>query len=425
MRYIFYISTLAILLAACSKGDDPAYVPEEILYSTTPITLDVASSAPIEAQSRAYMKGVQGGSTGPWAIGDHIVVNALYYNSAITTLGQQFLDDQTVTATITTNNWNNSSTTTWNYAPVKYWPQQGYVDFYAAYPKDYVDNNLDRQRLFHESLAGTVLSTRFYLDKPKAGVPTGETINRIDGTTQAVTNYSDAIEQWDLMFSHRPHLSKPDVTTPVKFHFSHAEMAVRFFTKELTHENIGGLIIKNIYLNNIHTGGTITATDATDWQAYYAEFPGAPGVETSTAGAQTPVKLSYDWDWSGHDPLSPDIRNTYAQTVDFLWYDGTTKPSGTQINTGDKVFIIPPQCLGAGSGSSITIDYIVIDIGDVKTYHSSTFNVDICGEPGKIVNIYINLKHGEPSHTYEIEPITATLTPWEDIYGSLSTDLEK
>lgn len=412
LRFIYIL--LSLVIAACSHGDDL-----DIVVSDMPISMDVAQMS----ASRAVMKGFD--NEGPWEDEDEFVVNALYYRSATTTLGQQFFDNQTVTASVTNNTWNNSTTTAWEYSPQKYWPQQGFVDFYAAYPKDYVDNNMDRQRFFHENMGDTVISTRFYLDKPKEGEPTGLLINRLDNTQQEIKRYTDAIEQWDLMFSHRPHLSKPDVTTPVKFYFSHAEMAVRFFTKVLNATNIGGLTIKQISLNNIHTGGKITATDATDWQAYYAEYPGAPGVETSTAGAKTPVKLEYDWDWTGIDPVAPDIRDTYTQTVDFLWYNGTTANDNKPVNPDEKVFIIPPQCLGEGSGSSITVDYIVTDLGDKQTYHSSTFNVDICGEPGKILNIYLSLKHEEDSHIYEIEPITATLIPWEDISGSLSTDLEK
>lgn len=419
MKRIIYISPLLLTLAACSSdGDQDAYIE----MSNTPITLDVATIAP-KTDTRAALKGIT--EQGSWETDDDVfVVNALYYHSATTTLGQQFIQNQPVTATVTATSWNNSSTTSWSYAPVKYWPQQGYVDFYATYPQDYVNNNLDRQRLFHENLGDTVLSTRFYLDKPKAGILTGLTINREDGTPQQIKTYTDAIEQWDLMFSHRPHLSKPDVTTPVKFHFSHAEMAVRFFVRTLNASNIGGLLIKQISLNNIHTGGKITATDATDWQAYYAEYPGAPGVEVSTAGAQTPVKLEYDWDWSGIDPLAPDIRNTYTQTMDYIWYNGGINTE-TRINPGNKVFIIPPQCLGPESGSSITVDYIITDIGHQQTYHSNTFNVDICGEPGKVLNIYINLEYNAETHIYEIEPITATLIPWEDVTGNLSTDLEQ
>lgn len=392
-----------------------------IEVSDMPISLDVATLLP-KAETRASIKGV---GDSPWKTGDKFVVNALYYHSTTTTLGQQYMHNDPVTATVTTNTWNNSTSTKWSYAPLKYWPQQGYVDFFAAYPKDYVDNNMDRQRLFHENLGDTVISTRFYLDKPKGGILTNLTINREDNTPQRIKTYSDAIEQWDLMFSHRPHLSKPDVTTPVKFHFSHAEMAVRFFTKELNVNNIGGLIIKQISLNNIHTGGIITATDATDWQSYYAEYPDASLVETSTAGAKTPVTLDYDWNWTGIDPLAPDVRDTYTQTMDFLWYNGSTEPEGTQINPDKKVFIIPPQCFGEDSGSSITVDYIITDIGDKQTYHSATFNVDICGDPGKILNIYLSLGYNAESNVYEIEPITATLIPWEDVSGSLTTDLEK
>lgn len=419
MRHLTYILLLFVLVA-CSGNDEATYAP--IAYSDMPISLDVTTEQP-STPVRAVLQGIPGSN--PWNEGDQFVVNAHYYSSAITTLAQQFMEDQSVTFHVTTNGWDNSRTTRWEYSPLKYWPQQGYVDFFAAYPKDYVEHNMDRQRLFHEDASGRVISTRFYLDKPIAGVPNGETVKREDGTDHEIKTYSDAIEQWDLMFSHRPHLSKPDVTTPVRFRFSHAEMAVRFFVRTLDMSSIGGLVIKQISLNNIHTGGTITAFDATDWQAYYSEFPGAPGIETSTAGATTPVRLDYTWDWTGNDPLSPDIRDTYTQTMDFVWYDGEPKPNGTQVNPGEKVFIIPPQCLGEDSGSSITVEYIITDIGHLQTYYTSTFNVDICGEPGKIVNIYLNLDYHGDTHVYEIEPITATLTPWEDVTGSLSTDLEQ
>lgn len=410
--------------------------------SEMPISIDVASAAhktdPKNATTRADLKGIT--DKGPWETGDQFVVNAYYYNSSTTTLGQQFFYDQKVTAAVSTDSWNNSSSTSWSYDPVKYWPQQGYVDYFAAYPKDYVDHNMDRQRLYHENLGDTVISTRFYLDKPKAQLASLDQLASsgklapLDPLAQSgllvvpadqLPQYSDATEQWDLMFSHRPHLSKPDVTTPVRFHFSHAEMAVRFFVKTLDAENIGGLVIKQISLNNIHSGGKITAFDITNWQQYYAEFPGSPGVEVSTAGAKTPVRLDYVWDWTGLDPLAPDVRDTYTQTMDFVWYNGQTKPEGTQINPRDKVFIIPPQCLGESSGSSITVDYIITDLGDKQTYHTSTFNVDICGEPGKVVNIFISLTHHADTHIYQIEPITATLIPWEDVTASLSTDLEQ
>lgn len=432
MKRLHYIALTTLLLTACHH--DEAVDVQRPVDSSTPIKMDVVlgkndvtpaafPSSGNGLQTRAAMKGLD--SANGWEKDDQFVVNAHYYYSTTTTLAQDFMVDTPVTYTTSGTSWY-GTTNYWDYSPIKYWPQQGYLDFFAVYPQDYYVHNLDRQRLFHEELDNTIIKTRFYLDAPIAGVATDKIVPLADGTgDKEIKTYSDAIEQWDLMFSHRPHLSKPDITTPVKFYFSHAEMAVRFFVKDLNASNIGGLTIQQISLNNIHTGGLITAKDITDWQAYYAEFPDRKGIETSTAGAQTPVKLSYDWDWTSDDPLTPDIRDTYTQTMDFLWYNGTTAQAGTQINPDDKVFIIPPQCLGEGSGSSITVDYIITDIGHQQTYHINTFNVDICGEPGKVVNINLSLNFDAETHIYEIEPITCTLIPWEDVTGEIITDIEQ
>lgn len=415
MKRLQYIALTTLCLTACHH--DEAVDVSRPVDSSTPIkvagalskneTTRVAPTSPAnDLQTRAAMKGLDG--TNGWEKKDQFVVNAHYYYSTTTTLAQDFMVDTPVTYTTSGTSWY-GTTNYWDYSPIKYWPQQGYLDFFAVYPRDYYDNNLDRQRLFHEELDRTVIKTRFYLDVP--------------GKHDADDKATDAIEQWDLMFSHRPHLSKPDVTTPVKFTFSHAEMAIRFWAGELNLGNNAVCIIDSISLDNIHSGGLITAFDITDWQAYYAQF-GNQGVITNTAEATTPVKLEYTWDWTSDPILHPDRRGTYTQDMSFDW--SYVEPGQQpQINPDDKVFIIPPQCIGDPNGSSITIYYRTHDAGGAETLRTHTIKQEFCGEPGKVLDIILGTTIPDTENEYEIEVITATLTPWEDITGSVITDLEK
>lgn len=407
MKHLYkYILLLAI--TACSGDDDNTETPPPPVDSDVPISLTGVMNQNA-ATGRATMKH----PSTPWAAGDNFAVTANYYYSNTTNVAQQFMSESRVTYQVTGSNWY-GTTGGWIYSPVKYWPQQGYLDLFAVHPADYLPN-LDRQRWYHEDLSNTILKTRFYLSEPKPATSPGTPNEK----------YSDAEEQWDLMFSHRPTLSKPDHATPVKFTFTHAEMAVRFWTKFLDVGNAVDMQIDKISLNNIHTGGLITATDITDWQAYYAEQPSG----TSTAGNTTPVKLMYNWNWDGTD-LNDDVRKTYYQTMNYVWAysDGTglhQQPEGQQINPGNKVFIIPPQCLGAASGSSITVWYTYHDLAGDPTTNSTTFYVEQCGEPGDVLDIYLRCILDTSGTTYKIEIATATLTPWEDIKGNINADLEQ
>lgn len=407
MKHLYkYILLLAI--TACSGDDDNTETPPPPVDSDVPISLTGVMNQNT-ATGRATMKH----PSTPWAAGDNFAVTANYYYSNTTNVAQQFMSESRVTYQVTGSNWY-GTTGGWIYSPVKYWPQQGYLDLFAVHPADYLPN-LDRQRWYHEDLSSTILKTRFYLSEPKPATSPGTPNEK----------YSDAEEQWDLMFSHRPTLSKPDHATPVKFTFTHAEMAVRFWTKTLYLNSNVDFRIDKIALNNIHTGGLITATDATDWQTYYAEQHSG----TSTAGNQTPVKLRYNWNWDGSD-LNDDIRATYTQTMNFVWAtsdSGTleVKPSGTQINDGNKVFIIPPQCLGPDSGSNITIWYTYHQLNGNEITDRRTFPVDLCGEPGDVLDIQLNIDVPSTSQACEIEVVSATLTPWEDITGNINASLEK
>lgn len=110
--------------------------------------------------------------------------------------------------------------------------------------------------------------------------------------------------------------------------------------------------------------------------------------------------------------------------MSFNW-SSAPSDKNTLINGGEKVFIIPPQCIGTPDGSSITIYYRTHDAGGAETLRTHTITQEFCGEPGKVLDLVLSTTIPDTENAYPIEVITATLTPWEDITGSLTTDLEK
>ena len=124
--------------------------------------------------------------------------------------------------------------------------------------------------------------------------------------------------------------------------------------------------------------------------------------------------------------------------MDFLWaYTDAngfhSQPKGTEIKPNhpadnDKpnkqTFIIPPQCLDKDSGSSITVYFTIHDAGGKTITDSRTFNVELCGEAGDVLDIHLSLGQQSSTDQYLIEVVSATLTPWEEAKGSLNTGLE-
>lgn len=210
--------------------------------------------------------------TSPWIKGDAMTAHALYYFDTMTTLGQQYMRGQEVTFSGPTIEG------LWTYSPIKYWPQQGYLDFYAQYPSDEmlaamrisveyatpddgltlpgdmpeddlvetasgaplrtrgggvttsdVPAGISSLRLWHEDPSERVISFRLKMH-PHSLLPPNPTDEPLQNSVP-ILEYDDAHHQPDLLYAHHPHLSKPSVDTRVDYSFTHTMMGVRFWLK--------------------------------------------------------------------------------------------------------------------------------------------------------------------------------------------------
>lgn len=389
MKKFFYILGVILLLVAC-KGEEiggqepvgPGLADRAIDFQAAALT----SSAAGDKATRGTLIGSTGASqpndddgqqpwTSPWISGDVMSVNALYYFDSMTLLGQQFMAEQEVRCNVA----GDPAVTAWQYAPVKYWPNQGYLDFYAQYPSMKTlagivspTNGLSSLRYWHESPLDTVLSFRYYaLPATKVAPTPNDMDNPIedkDITELFPDGFHDAEKQPDLMFAHHPHLSKPAVSSKVDFSFTHAMMGVRFWIKGLDDQdassdashyswfrNVQDFKIESVSFGPVYTGGEVIAFDNTNWQKYY------DGKNEATQTSTEPVKLRYLWNFGDQKVTLPDGTTATMTTPAYGGYRKKyDKASGTPLWSVD--YVHTPIDLGYGieakaSTFSQTCDY--------------------------------------------------------------------
>lgn len=381
MKKFFYILGAILLLVAC-KGEEiggqepvgPGSADRAIGFQAAALT----SSAAGDKATRGTLIGSTGASqpndddgqqqpwASPWISGDVMSVNALYYFDSMTLLGQQFMAEQEVECT--RNGAGTSADTyqyAWQYAPVKYWPNQGYLDFYAQYPSVQTldgivppTNRLSSLRYWHESPLDTVLTFRYYaLPATKVAPTPNDMDNPIedkDITELFPDGFHDAEKQPDLMFAHHPHLSKPAVSSKVDFSFTHAMMGVRFWIKGLDDQdassdashyswfrNVQDFKIESVSFGPVYTGGEVIAFDNTNWQKYY------DGKDEATQTSTEPVKLRYLWNFGGQKVTLPDGTTTDMKTPAYGGYRKKyDKAPGTPLWSVD--YVHNPIDLGYG-----------------------------------------------------------------------------
>lgn len=371
MKKFFYILGAILLLVAC-KGEEiggqepvgPGLADHAIDFQAAALT----SSAAGDKATRGTLIGSTGASqpndddgqqrwTSPWVSGDVMSVNALYYFDSMTLLGQQFMAEQEVRCHVA----GDPAVTAWQYAPVKYWPNQGYLDFYAQYPSMKTlagivptTNGLSSLRYWHESPLDTVLTFRYYALPAAKAAPT---LNDMDNPIEdkLVTDvFNDAEAQPDLMFAHHPHLSKPAVSSKVDFSFTHAMMGVRFWIKGLDNQdassdashyswfrNVQDFKIESVSFGPVYTGGEVIAFDNTNWQKYY------DGKDEATQTSTEPVKLRYLWNFGSQKVMLPDGTTTDMTTPAYGGYRKKyDKAPGTPLWSVD--YVHNPIDLGYG-----------------------------------------------------------------------------
>lgn len=332
MKSLYNILLLLSLmvLASCS-GDEVASILPEVpeqppVWELSDVPVAFRSSPVVASSSGNTTRGVLIGELearlpndddgnqpwrpveDPWIIGDAFSVTGLYYFDTMTLLAQQFMNtdvsyDDVPLAGADPGDTPVPTEKQWIYSPQKYWPNQGYVDFYAQYPSNemlekmrvvqehttpdpgltlpddmeedtfvgsarqrraasapmkaegdpyFFPNGISSLRYYHENPLDTVLSLR--LRQLPHSIDAPETTT--EGTYDAVpiVEYDDARHQPDLMYAHHPHLSKENVVDKVDLSFTHAMMAVRFWLKGFDRE------IKNPDDPNYDVTGTYTAS---------------------------------------------------------------------------------------------------------------------------------------------------------------------
>lgn len=301
----------------------------------------------------------------PWITGDQFTANTVYYFDNMTLLGQSFMHDVCVEATVTDDTYDPETDTDgdgvydddkvmdWTYDPVKMWPNQGYLDFFAYYPSkemlgkmrinvahdtpdpgltlpddmpegDLVETSSVRRRsatrvgevsmpdgisslrFWHENPLDTVISFRCKLH-PAAIEPPRPTAEGIQNN-EPVIEYNDAKVQPDLMFAHHPHMAKPMVSNKVQMSFTHSMMAVRFWIKGIdadaasvdhqssSFRNISNFTINSVSFGPVYMAGECVAYDNTDWQKYYEH------LNEATQYSDEHVKLRYVWKYGETAP---------------------------------------------------------------------------------------------------------------------------
>ena len=361
MKKLFYILGAILLLVAC-KGEEiggqepvgPGSADRAIGFQAAALT----SSAAGDKTTRGTLIGSTGASqpndddgqqpwTSPWVSGDVMSVNALYYFDSMTLLGQQFMAEQEIRCNVA----DDPAVTAWQYAPVKYWPNQGYLDFYAQYPSvqklaDIVPptNGLSSLRYWHESPLDTVLTFRYYALPAAKAAPTLKDMDSPIEDTPVTDKFHDAESQPDLMFAHHPHLSKPAVSSKVDFSFTHAMMGVRFWIKGLDNQdassdashyswfrNVQDFKIESVSFGPVYTGGEVIAFDNTNWQKYY------DGKDEATQTSTEPVKLRYLWNFGSQKAVLPDGTTTMTTPAYGGYRQKYDKAPGTPLWSVDYV----------------------------------------------------------------------------------------
>lgn len=156
------------------------------------------------------------------------------------------------------------------------------------------------------------------------------------------------------------------------------------------------------------SGFEATCTESSNWRPSSSPY----GFTGLTKDGTHPVLLSYTGVDSNGDPLQDnDLRENQTQkTANFL----RCKDGIMQIPQDGVKMIISLKLLKADKTHYMTLVDIPIKLDD----NTDVFN----WEPGYIYTYYLVI--GGIPNKLEIE-FTCTLTPWEDITGSLSTDLEQ
>ena len=209
--------------------------------------------------------------------------------------------------------------------------------------------------------------------------------------------------------------SSTSLNREVKMPFHHLNSKVRFAVYCLSPwVTANYLYVKDLTVNvtssdfvTSASGFEATCTESSSWRPDVSPF----GFTGLTKAASSSTLLSYSGMSNGTPLQDNDLRENQTQkTANFL----QCKDGIMQIPQDGVKMIISLKLLKADKTDYMILADIPIKLDD----NTDVFN----WEPGYIYTYYLVI--GGILDKLEIE-FTCTLTPWEDISGSLSTDLEQ
>ena len=209
--------------------------------------------------------------------------------------------------------------------------------------------------------------------------------------------------------------SSTSLNREVKMPFHHLNSKVRFAVYCLSPwVTANYLYVKDLTVNvtssdfvTSASGFEATCTESSSWRPDVSPF----GFTGLTKAASSSTLLSYSGMSNGTPLQDNDLRENQTQkTANFL----RCKDGIMQIPQDGVKMIISLKLLKADKTDYMILADIPIKLDD----NTDVFN----WKPGYIYTYYLVI--GGIPNKLEIE-FTCTLTPWEDISGSLSTDLEQ
>ena len=208
--------------------------------------------------------------------------------------------------------------------------------------------------------------------------------------------------------------SSTSLNREVKMPFHHLNSKVRFAVYCLSPwVTANYLYVKDLTVNvtssdfvTSASGFEATCTESSSWRPDVSPF----GFTGLTKAASSPTLLRYSGMSNGTPLQDNDLRENQTQkTANFL----QCKDGIMQIPQDGVKMTVSLKLLKADKSDYKTLTDVPIKLDDTEVFD---------WKPGYIYTYYLVI--GGIPDKLEIE-FTCTLTPWEDITGSLSTDLEQ
>lgn len=320
---LLLVTMMVTMVTSC--GDHQEVEPgQAVLLSDTPVGFGVGETSLQLADEIAVTRGVAF-QPAWWSStdGSTMAVTAVHYPQDSET-PIQMMGEQTVTCKEVTTT--SPETYVWQYAPVKYWPKSGLMDFFAYAPATKARTEVSTLTPSHVNHQAMLMKCHV----PASEITTIHTLGTSNGAVSAAKPH-DASKQHDLMFAFQRRLRCEDyasfVNRKVTMKFAHAMAGIKLDVTGLkdakdsddTPKVPAGTSKIVIGIGRLKTGGTLAI----------CEPAGAPGVVWTLDGLEGTFYETYTVTWAG----SPAAITTIER-------EGTNKT--------DDVFFFPPQVLEQG-----------------------------------------------------------------------------